>query len=94
MTFPSPVQANSFTAIVPRAPLDRKCRCLLALCSFEKAVGETIFLRRLFVLLFYKKDYKRVSHFPQNTVSLAVAVNSPLPQIFSIAVRMLVRVVP
>lgn len=38
--------------------------------------------------------YRRVSHFPQNTVSLGVPVNSLLPQILSIAVRIAVLVHP
>lgn len=38
--------------------------------------------------------YSLVSHLPQNTVSLAVPWNSPFPQIFSMAVRMEVLVLP
>ena len=40
-------------------------------------------------ILFY---YNRVSHLPQNTVSLATPVNALFPQILSMAARMVVLV--
>ena len=41
-----------------------------------------------------RRAYSRVSHLPQNTVSLATPVKGLLPQIFSMAARMLARLQP
>lgn len=45
-------------------------------------------------IVFTKQYYSRVSHLPQNTVSLALPVKGLLPHTFSMAARMLARLQP